>query len=118
MVQLLKHPASLLLLGILAAVFYVSLDKTAARRTKSAEIISELESEVSVLQDEVYTLEKTAETAKTDFAKEKIIRNELLLQKEGEYVVMIQDLPVADNEPESVAAAQTPWEAWRKVLWE
>lgn len=116
MVQMVKHPVSLLLLGILTAVFFVSLDKTAARRTQSTQILTELESEVSTLQEEVYTLEKTAEKVKTTFAEEKIIRNELLMKKEGEYVVMITDLPTT-NAAESVKNTQhTPLQAWKQLL--
>lgn len=64
---------------------------------------------------EVAVLEKKLEAANHPISQEKVIRNELLLQKPGEYIFQIPEITV-----EETAATQqeetTPWQEWKKVL--
>ncbi len=116
MQRLLSHPLTIALFTALAIIFYVSLDKSAQTVQSSSSTLLKLEEQNKKLGTEVAKLEEQVETAQTGLSKEKIIRNELLLQKPGEYVVQLPDGIV---QPEPVAepdVQESPWEAWKKVL--
>ncbi|PIR58848.1 MAG: hypothetical protein COU69_03560 [Candidatus Pacebacteria bacterium CG10_big_fil_rev_8_21_14_0_10_56_10] len=104
-----------LLFLVISAIFFVSLRKTAQRATDSAEYVAELNQEISRLEEEVAELERRLETAQSDFTREKILRDELLLQKPGEQVVKLPPLPPQPPPPEPEPEPE-PWQAWRVLL--
>jgi flagellar basal body-associated protein FliL len=116
MLQLLKHPLVLLLCGIGVIVFYFSLNATADKRAQSAAVLQQSEKELVLMQKQVEDLEKIAISSQTDAAQDKIIRDELLLQQNGEFVVMIVDLPKQEEIVEIEKPALTPWQEWRELL--
>ena len=90
--NLLYHPVTVLFITIIAITFYFSLDRSAQKTQKSSENIRVLEHEINQVSQEVIELEeKIIETESQQF-QEKVVRNELLLQKEGEYVLQIPEL--------------------------
>ena len=70
------------------------------------------------LRQEIANLEGKITTATSDFAKEKRLRDELLLQKPGEYVVLLDETATAEpvaTIPQVVE--KYIWQQWREVLW-
>lgn len=116
MVQLLKHPVVLLLCSISVAVLYFSLDKTSEKRHQGSEMISQLQQEVENENKIITAMEQEKLNSETPFAQDKIIHDELLQKAEGEFVVMITDLPEMKPESPPAAEATTPWEEWKKIL--
>lgn len=116
MVQLLRNPIVLLLCGLAIIISYFSLDKTADKRAESAEVISQLQKEVDNEQRLVEEMEREKANSETLFAQDKIIHDELLQKAEGEFIVMIADLPEVKVETPPATVATTPWEEWRKIL--
>lgn len=116
MVQLLKHPIVLLLCGIAIVVFYFSLDKTAEKRHQSSEMISQLQQEVENENKIITAMEQEKLDSETFFAQDKIIHDELLQKAEGEFVVMIADLPEVEPDEQADEQAPSPWEEWKKIL--
>jgi len=116
MVQLLKHPIVLLLCGIAIVVFYFSLDKTAEKRHQSSEMISQLQQEVENESKIITAMEQEKIDSETLFAQDKIIHDELLQKAEGEFVVMIADLPEVEPDVQLAAEATTPWEEWKQLI--
>ena len=123
--KILYHPLTILGLTILAVMFFFSLDKSGKKTQNSSENIKVLEHEITQISQEVLTLEeKIAQTDSPEF-KEKVVRNELLLQKPGEYILQIaennqeNDAESCDNEdcePELNQAQTAPIFAWRDLL--
>ena len=68
------------------------------------------------MEEEVLTLETAIIESQQPFAKEQIIRNELLMKREGEYVVQIPDELVTTTQRVTRAEFLTPWEEWRQLL--
>lgn len=67
------------------------------------------------LQDELTAARAELELAGTKLYQEKMIRDELLLQKEGEIVLQIGEM--AETEPEiEQEEKMTPWQEWKAVL--
>lgn len=117
MQSLLYHPVTILLICLLAVVFYVSLDQSARKADVSTKNVELLEQEISQMASEVSQLEAAVEEAEQEFAQEKIIRNELRKQKEGEVVFQVPDLVVPELPPDPTPEPKTPWQEWREVLW-
>lgn len=116
MQKLLSHPITLALCTTLAIIFYVSLDKSTQTVHTSATTLQSLEQQNKKLDTEVKILEEQVQSAQTELAKEKIIRNELLLQKPGEYVVQLPEDILQPHQKAEDEAPETPWEAWKRLL--
>lgn len=98
--KLLNHPVVILALTIVAITFFLSLNKSGKKTQNSTENIRVLEYEVGQILEEIIDLEEKIEETESEQFKEKVVRNELLMQKPGEYVLQIQ-------EPEEKAGFQT-----------
>lgn len=87
--RLLTNPIILLVFILISVIFYVSLDKTGKKRAQSAEVIAEHQKEVEKAKENLRDLEAQTGIESDEFEKEKIIRDQLLMIKEGEYAVQI-----------------------------
>lgn len=85
--------------------------------TESERILEESRLITDQLQEQVDDLEKSLEEAQAPFVQEKIIRDQLLLQKPGEYVVQLPT-ELVSPEPSQLdnQAEATPLEKWKRVL--
>ncbi len=114
--KLLYHPLVVLLVTAMSFAYLLSLRTTLQKADQPSETVGVLEQEIDYLASEVSRLEQQAEASQTEFSREKIIRDELLMQKPGEYIIQLPDtIPVVVTQP-SPPPTPTPWEAWRKLL--
>lgn len=111
------HPVIVLLFIVLAIVFYISLDQSGKRAANSSQEIQELEAEISQTQNDVNKLESELKIAEHPITVEKVIRNQLLMQKENEYVFQLPEIEVIEIPPAPVVE-RTPWEEWQEVLFQ
>ncbi len=114
--NLLFHPISVVVITILALLYFFSLRTTIKRATQPSETVSELKQEVSNLTSEVSELAEEVETSKTEFAKEMTVRDELLMLKPGEYVIQLGESVVVPIVEPTPSATPTPWEEWKVLL--
>lgn len=115
MSSLLKHPVTVIVITIIALFYYLSLDKSARKAEVSSEAVSQLEGELSQIQGEVSVLEKQIESVNHPISQEKALRNELLLQRPGEYVLQVPPIEVSET-PHIQQEQTTPWQEWKKIL--
>ena len=115
MMNFLRNPLTILAFTLVFAFFFFSLRKNAKKSYISIQNVNLLENEVKQLKSETNNQKNQLEIIKQPLTKEKIVRNELLLQKPGEYVVQ---LPPASPTPsqEEQKINQSPWVEWKKVL--
>lgn len=116
--KVLAHPLTVIAFCLVCIVIVVGLRKTSQKSELSAETIDALSQEVAKTAKEVEELKKDAEFAGTDYAKEQIARNELLLQKPGEYVVQVVTPEVEGKNELIVEEKLTPRQEWWKLLFE
>lgn len=116
MLRALSHPITLVVFTILSIIFFLSLEKTGNKREQSAQIISVLEDEKAALSREVALLERETLAASSSINTERLVRNELLVQKEGEYVVQIPDIEIVSEQLENVEPTPEPWQQWKDLL--
>ncbi len=98
--KILYHPIIILVLTIGAIMFFFSLDKSGKKIQNSSENIKILEYEVGQISNEIIELEEKIEVVESEQFKEKVVRNELLLQKPGEYVLQIANTDTVKSESE------------------
>jgi cell division protein FtsB len=98
--KIFNHPFVIIALTIVSIAFFLSLDKSGNKTQKSSENISVLEYEVNQISNEVIDLEAKIEETESEQFREKVVRNELLLQKEGEYVLQIAENEISNEENE------------------
>lgn len=114
--KLLFNPVSLVIISALCLVFSFSLYNSAKKTKTSSQQLNVLEQEIEGLKTDVDTLAEASKTAEQSFSKEKIIRNELLMQKPGEYVVQIPDEPISASDSQVDTKETTPWQEWQEIL--
>ena len=115
MKKLLAHPLVILSITIFVILFVISLQKTAQKSNVATENVRLLEENNQLLIDQIEQEKDALEYANTDLSKEKIIRNELLMQKPGEYVIQIPNDVVIDQQSGEVQQ-QSAWDEWQQLL--
>lgn len=107
MLRLLKNPLALIACTLLTLVFYLSLSRTAQKNLSVAKQIELIKNENQELQAKNQNLEQKLQNVNP----EQMIRDELLLQKAGEYVVKVPSLP--DAIASTTAEKNLPnWRQW------
>ncbi len=123
--KILYHPITILALTIGAIMFFFSLDKSGKKTQNSSENIRVLEYEVNQISKEIIELEEKMEKVGSEQFQEKVVRNELLLQKPGEYVLQIAeidekskkaDCTTEECQNKSNNTDKKPLFAWRELL--
>lgn len=113
--DLLQKPLIILIATIITLLFLLSLRKTASKSQVSQRNVELLEEKIQDVNQRIEIEKKELEYTSSEFAKEKIMRNELLLQKPGEYVLQIP-LENQENNQKIQANNQKPIEAWKKLF--
>lgn len=109
-------PGGAIILTFLSFLFSYSLYKTSQKTKLSNQNLSQMAHEVTQLEEKTDALQTQLEQAKQPLAKEKIIRNELLMKKKGEYVIQIPEEALGNTQKNSEVKQTTPWEEWQKLL--
>lgn len=115
MKKLLKHPIIIAIFTVLSIAFVLSLKKNVNKVEKSKVELEQLEVELNLLRQEVNNGELALKEASHSFSKESILRDELLMKKEGEVVLQ---LPAISESQEKIILDPTPKpaEEWGKLL--
>ncbi|MEA2056193.1 MAG: hypothetical protein U9O78_00530 [Patescibacteria group bacterium] len=74
-----------------------------------------IKKQVDKLENEMSAKQKQLEKAKKSYSKEKILRNELLLKKPGEYVIQLPEL-VTEEEAGETIDKKSPVDEWRELV--
>ena len=110
------HPLTALSLTLVTLVAVISLRQTAQKTQISSEETKVLDQEVQKIASEISELKAQVELAEHPFTQERILRNELLMQKPGEYVVQIPEVSVPPRPQPTPTPTLSPWQAWQQVL--
>ncbi|MBP9782076.1 hypothetical protein KBC89_05480 [Candidatus Woesebacteria bacterium] len=114
--RVLSHPAFMLLVGILAILFVFSLRSTQKLTTQRENQVEKNQLEVESLKSKQEQLQKQLEESQLPFNQEKILRNELRQQKEGDIVIQIPSIAPQITPPPSPTPTISNWEGWMKVI--
>jgi len=126
--QFLKHPLTILSFILFSGLFSLSLYSSWQRNQASSAQVTRLELEVAEMNLEVTALAEVTSSATSSLSLEKIIRDQLLMQKSGESVMQllmqksgesVMQLPeITEKMASKVIASPTPQPQaeWLKLL--
>lgn len=114
--QIIRHPAVLIFTIIVAVCIFISLDKSAHKAINSSTYMQTLEKERDEIATQVAQLQERYSQAQSPFIQEKIVRDELLLQKADELVVQLPASPEKIEKKTEELPMLTPWQAWVKTV--
>lgn len=115
MPKLLAHPLVMLAAAVLVVLFIVSLRQTAQKSEVASRNVAVMDQKIEEVSEELTEEKQELEYGASDLAREKLRRDDLLMQKPGEYVLQISDGRSATNTGpthESISA----WAAWKALL--
>ena len=115
MQKLFLNPVAALIISIITLVFWISLYQTGQEIRNSTKDSGVLQQEIDQIASEVSLLEVKIDQAGQSQFKEKIARDELLMQLPGERVIKLPDVEL----PSPTSAIQpelTPWQKWQALL--
>ncbi len=113
--QLLFSPIVAILLTIVAGLYLFQNHRRLDRLELSKKNIQNTQKAVESLQESIKEVDLKLEQAQQPLAKEKIIRDELLHQKENELVLKLPEIKIEEEERE-IKVEQSNWEAWMEVV--
>lgn len=116
MKNLLYHPSTLLAIALISGVFILSLRKSAQKTRYSSQNINILEQEIEKLAIQVSEQQNLLKSSQKPLAEEKIMRNELLMQKPGEYILQVPEIKI-DSKESVQEKILSPWEEWQKLIY-
>ena len=92
-----QSPIFAVFVTVVSIFLLLSLLQTDAKLEETAGIRDSLREEVEELRDEVAHIQIETQIATSSATQEKVIRNELLLQKPGEYIVQLPSMESIDE---------------------
>ncbi len=117
MKKLFLNPITAGIITLFSLLFCISLYQTIQEIKLAGQETKKTQKEIEDLSSDIMSLEEEIEIAKSDEFQEKLVRDELLMQKEGEYILKLPDLEEAVVREETTPEpTPTTWEAWRDVL--
>lgn len=116
--KLLSHPLFIVIFSSLCLLSVISLRESSKKALISKESIQKLEKNTELMEKELAKEKNKFEDKQEEIVLEKIIRNELLQQKEGEIILQIPDEESSDNHVngEIVIENNKPLKEWWKLL--
>jgi hypothetical protein len=115
MKKIIFHPFTIIIFTLISTTILISLNKTRSKTTSSVRNTELLEEDIASISREVSQTEQSLAKSNHPLTREKILRNELLMQKEAEYIIQLPDINLAKtNNLEK--NQQSPWEEWKKLL--
>jgi len=115
MQKIIFHPFIAILITFMVLFFWFSLYRTSSDIRRSTEDTAVLQQDINKLSAQISDLEKQLDEARQPTTKEKIVRNELLMQLPGEKIVKLPDLPPEERRFE-VLTDSAPWQEWQELL--
>jgi len=113
--NLIQKPLFILIATIITLFFLISLRKTASKSLVSQRNVELLEDKLQDINQRIELEKSQLDSTSSEFIKEKIIRDELLLQKPGEYVLQIPLEYQQANNYQPVTK-ETALQAWKKLF--
>ena len=87
--QIMAHPLMVILISFLAILLILSLQENKQKALLSSENLEQNQENIKLLKDTVNKKEEFFNQTQNDLYKEKLRRNELVQNKEGETVIQI-----------------------------
>ncbi|MFA6814114.1 MAG: hypothetical protein GX943_02660 [Candidatus Pacebacteria bacterium] len=119
--QILEHPLMIVLISFLAILLMLSLQESKKKALFDSQNLEQNRENVDLLAKNVESKEELFEQTQNDLYKEKIMRNELIKNKEGETVIQIAKTDFDHIIKEEANLDKTDyrlknWQSWWELL--
>lgn len=115
MKKLLSHPLALIVITIFFGLVMASMRRSAQKSEVASQNVDALQSQIDQLSGQLEQERQLLQDHSSPLAQEKALRNELLLQRPGEYVIQIPD-EILTARSAGETEVKSPWEEWLKLL--
>ena len=116
MIKLLYHPLTISLLTVGAGWLSWSLYSSSLQMKGASGQLRVLEQENTEIARDVSRLKYELHEAQSEYSQERIIRNELLMQKPGEYVVPVSLAAESSSSATLPSPTPTVWQEWWELV--
>lgn len=114
------HPALASVIALLAVLFYLSLLRTDANLQKTAAVVPQVKTQTKILEENMLDAQRQLYEATSAAWRDQMIRDQLLVQKEGEYTVLISNVDVKSYQAKKQALSEVvevaPLEQWLNLM--
>ncbi len=114
--KLFENRLVIIVTTIISGIFMFSLYISTKSSLNGSDTLAKLQESVLRQQERVNALEQQTTLFSDPFIQEKIQRDERLQQKPGEVILQLPSITVPNPTPETTPKVLTPWEEWKKVL--
>jgi hypothetical protein len=119
--QLLEHPLMIVLISFLAILLMLSLQESKRKALLDSNNLEQNRQNIELLEKNVADKEAFFEQTQSDLYKEKILRNEIIKNKQGETVIQIEKTELDPIMEEEGNLNQSDyrlenWQAWWQLL--
>lgn len=119
--QLLEHPLMIVLISFLAILLMLSLQESKQKALLDSNNLEQNRQNIELLEKNVADKEAFFEQTQSDLYKEKILRNELIKNKQGETVIQIEKTEFNPIIEEETKLKQSDyrlenWQAWWQLV--
>ncbi len=116
--KVLSHPLTMLFFGLLATLFFLSLRTTQQNTTQKGNQVERNQAEVDLLKEKQVLLQQQLEESQLPYNQEKVLRNELRQQKEGDIVIQIPSVAPHISPSPTPTPTISNWRAWIQVIFD
>lgn len=113
---LLQSPLAVLAITVLFLIALISLQNSKRQAAISEASLKQLEQETKQLEQQAAQSQIEFEQKQQEIAREKVIRNELLEQKEGEIVLQVPEKEQVSDSENQPSKKSNPFEEWKSLL--
>lgn len=110
------HPFTAILAGFLVIMLIFSLQKTRQSTQKALDAFQHQEQMIREKELEAEKLRQELLDAEDPFYTEKVMRDELLLQNEGEKIIQLPPIEITPRPSEPTPTAPAPWQEWQELI--
>lgn len=113
--KLFFNPITIIVFIVFVFSVSLSLRETAKRSQLSKQELTTLEAQVTQLEQSYAETQAVLQKHQSEFAREKVLRDELLQQKSGEIIVQLP--PITPTiQPTPTIAVTSPLKQWREAI--
>jgi|GEM_PF-1275722 len=114
--RILFHPVVIIFVFILFLLFFLSLENTRKKAYEQFIRYKKHEEIIKQKQKELEQLEAEDKKLDSKFYQEKVLRDELLLQKEGERIIQLPPITELPEETIPTPTILKPLQSWWQLL--
>jgi len=114
--KIIFHPLTAVVLTIVSIFILMQNHQKLKRLDIARKNIQQAKQEVKAVEEELLQVEAALEAAQEPLTQETLLRDSLLMQREGELVIKLPEINIVEEESEREQIDEDNWRAWMEVV--